>query len=459
MDKPGIMLVDLSSIFWQHWNVNHENGMQAARSGTLASIKRASAEWPGLVAICCDSGKSFRKELSPVYKANREKQPEAAYGELNKTKERLAADGLLLWQADGFEADDVIATACKRARDIGHEVRIVSSDKDLMQLLGPGVDVLRSHTWEVWDSRKVVEKLGIDSSQLGDFLALKGDASDNIPGCSKVGDKTAAQLLTTYETIDRLYEALDAGKEVAGKAVQESLKANRADVELSRKLVALRFDAPINFEELFQTREPKALVDPEADEFEAVPVEVEPEKSPPVTAVVPYVEFTRQLEPRSFKELVIACKILFNARTYEKYSSYETMVGAALRGREMGYGVGASLDAFHCMDIKGVRSLALHAHVIIDRCMKDPDCEYFECTETTPERATYEVKRKSRNKAFVLTYTIEQARKANLIRSGGNWEMRPAEQLRKTCGVQAGRVVFPGAAMGLYCIAEMGGDE
>jgi len=272
-DKPRILLVDLSSLWWAAYHVNAENGLHSARAATLAGVKRAMGDGHDTVAICCDSGRSFRREIYPEYKAQREKQPEAAYGELQKTKERLEADGFLLWESPFMEADDVIATACKIARDRGHEVRVVSSDKDLLQLLGPGVDVLRSHTWEVWDSRKVVEKIGIDSGQLGDFLALKGDASDNIPGCPGIGDKRAAELLTKYETLDRVYEALDAGKEVATQSIEKSLRENRAKVELSRKLVALRFDVPIMFDDLFKERKPQPLTEEIAFRHEAAAVE------------------------------------------------------------------------------------------------------------------------------------------------------------------------------------------
>jgi 5'-3' exonuclease len=474
-----VVLIDLSAIYWTNFHISAESGIREPRAATVAAVKRIAGDEAGLIAICCDSGKSFRKELAPTYKANREKQPQAAYGELEKTKERLRLDGFLLWEVEGFEADDVIATAWKHATDAGHEVRIATSDKDLLQLAGVRTDVLRTHTWTVVTSRDVLEKFHIEPEQMRDFLALKGDTSDNIPGCPKIGDITASKLLTTYETIDRIYEALDAGKEVATKSIEASLRDHKADVMLSRQLVTLRYDVPLNFQEIYEERQAKPLTNVEDDapeivgpkdgasagesaENAEVSVSSNSENSSESAQgalVMAPVEFTRQLEPRSFRELTIGCKILFNARIYEKYPSYESMVGAALRGREMGYGLGASLDVFHVMDINGKRSLALHAHAIVDRALQDPDCEYIECLETTGEKATYALKRRSRPKPFEITYTIEQARQAGLIRPRGNWELRPAEQLRKTAAVQGCRVVFPGAAMGLYCMAELGADE
>lgn len=491
-DKPRIMLVDLSSIWWQHWSVNHENGMQAARSGTLASIKRASSEWPGLVAICCDSGKSFRKELSPLYKAQREKQPEAAYGELDKTKERLAADGLLLWQAEGFEADDVIATACKAARDAGHEVRIVSADKDLMQLLGPGVDVLRSHTWEVWDDRKVVEKIGVDAGQLGDYLALTGDASDNIPGAPGIGKVRASELLTKFETLERLYVALDAGKEVSTPAIEKSLRENRADVELSRKLVALRFDAPIRFGEIFEERKQESIASQDRDMEDedegpkdaptaAVSGELTPSSSTPsapapssqtALAVVAPVEYERQLEPASIGGAFKLARGLFDSRLYSRFQNPEAIMAVIIRGRELGLGALTALDSFHVIEGRPCP----HAYLMIARAKADPDCEYLYCEAETSnaEHSTWITKSRRNPKEQRLTYTMDQAKASGLVKPAqektdrdgrkymakdNQWVIRPAEMLRKTCGVQLARMEYPAATMGLYAAAELGYDE
>lgn len=254
--KQRVVLIDLSALFWQAFMVNAENGVREPRAVTLANVKQC-IQPDDLVAICCDSGKSFRKELEPTYKANREKQPPAAYAELEKTKERLRADGYLLWSVDGFEADDVIATACKMALDRGHEVRICSSDKDMLQLLNTRVDCLRTHTWQVATSRDVLEKFRVEPEQFRDFLALWGDSSDNIPGCKGIGQVRAAELITKYENIDRIYEALDANKEVSTPANERNLREQRAAVMLSRKLVTLSYEVPIDFAQIYEKREPQ----------------------------------------------------------------------------------------------------------------------------------------------------------------------------------------------------------
>ena len=131
------------------------------------------------------------------------------------------------------------------ALDRLHEVRICSADKDLLQLLNVKVDCMRTHTWTLVTTREFVEKFHVTPEQFTDFLALTGDSSDNIPGCDGIGGVRAAELLTKYETLDRIYEALDANKEVAKPKMEENLRAQRDNVMLSRKLVSLRYDVPL----------------------------------------------------------------------------------------------------------------------------------------------------------------------------------------------------------------------
>src|SRR4029079_12194331 len=118
---------------------------------TIDGVTRCAKRDPNaLVAICLDSRRSWRKEFSSTYKAQRERLANDFYATLDQVKDRLRADGYLLWEAEGFEADDVIATATDEAVRRGHEVAICSADKDLMQLLRPGVKQLRTHDWSLW---------------------------------------------------------------------------------------------------------------------------------------------------------------------------------------------------------------------------------------------------------------------------------------------------------------------
>lgn len=271
--KPRVILIDLSSLFWAAWHVNSENGMQAARSITLASVKRCIQ--PGdLVAVTCDSpGENFRKKLSPTYKANRARQPEAAYEELKRTEERLISDGFLLWKCPGFESDDIIATACDMAVREDHDVRVCSADKDMFQLLGPRVDMLRTNTFEVWNVARFEEKFRVKPSQFRDWLALVGDKSDNVSGCPGIGDVRATDLIAKYGSIGKLYAALDRGDTVATPANQKALGEHRKAVELSLQLVTLNYEAPIDFAQLYQERKIEPLSDDTALPHERAAVE------------------------------------------------------------------------------------------------------------------------------------------------------------------------------------------
>jgi len=203
-----IALVDVSAIYWQAW---HSGGAdQPADAPAHATVRKvaAIAERYPHVAVCCDAGRSWRHDADPQYKANREAKPPEASAQLRRALGMLEADGYPMWKAEGFEADDVIASACVWAVEQGYRVVIVTPDKDLMQLVGPGV-VVESTRWQpgpdgeegcfpVYGPAEVEAKFGVRPSEVGDWLALVGDASDNIPGVKGIGPKRAAELLVTY---------------------------------------------------------------------------------------------------------------------------------------------------------------------------------------------------------------------------------------------------------------------
>jgi 5'-3' exonuclease len=275
--KPEVLLIDLSSLFWSAWHATEKDIGSDAVAITMSAVRRCHQDAPDLeyTAICLDQGRSFRKDMAPTYKAQRPEKDHAALNQLADVKRKLADAGYLLWGADGFEADDVIATAATQASAAGHPVRICTSDKDLLQLLAlPESSVVRTYnTWDTWRSANVVEKFGVDPEGLGDWLALCGDKSDGIEGCKSVGPVTAKTLLTTHYSIDGIYSRIDdlpkspAGviatktpeaAKIATPAVLQNLIDCRAQVYLARKLVTLRTDAPIDFNQIYEKREPKA---------------------------------------------------------------------------------------------------------------------------------------------------------------------------------------------------------
>ena len=175
---------------------------------TIEEILRK--ERPDLIAIAFDpAGPTFRHEAYPEYKAQREATPEDIKESVPIIKDLIRAYGIPLLEVAGFEADDVIGTMAHRAADEGMDVYMITPDKDYAQLVGPHVWMQRpghgAQPWEVLGVKEVCEKYGFNEPhQMIDYLALMGDASDNIPGCPNVGPKTAAKLIQQFGSVENL---------------------------------------------------------------------------------------------------------------------------------------------------------------------------------------------------------------------------------------------------------------
>jgi DNA polymerase-1 len=195
---------------------------------------------PAMLAVAMDSRTpSFREERYAEYKAHRPAAPADLKPQMARVNEVARAFRLPVFQQDGMEADDVIASLVKRARAEEYSVVIVSSDKDLMQLVGDGVWMLDTMRGAAFGPREVEEKLGVPPAQVRDYLALVGDSSDNVPGVPSVGKKTAVELLREHGNLDQLYAQLE---RVERKALREKLAQHRDQAYLSRDLVTLKDD-------------------------------------------------------------------------------------------------------------------------------------------------------------------------------------------------------------------------
>ena len=210
--------------------------------------KFLSDHQPQLVACCFDAGaQTFRNEMYPAYKANRGDPPEDLVPQFDLCRELVARMGFATVMTPGFEADDLIASLTTRLRDRGHEVVIVSGDKDLVQLLEPGVRIYNLAKDEWWDTEGVPERMGVKASQVTDYLALTGDAADNIPGVRGVGPKAAAALLAEFEDLAAIYAGLDRVETLpvrGAKSLRQKLENDYESAMLSRKLVDLDRTAP-----------------------------------------------------------------------------------------------------------------------------------------------------------------------------------------------------------------------
>ena len=195
---------------------------------------------PGCIVAAMDSKtKTFRHEMYDLYKANRPKTPEDLHAQVPWICEVLEALGIPVLQCDGYEADDIIATVSRKCRESGRSCRILSGDKDLMQLVDESTQILKpvtgGETWKVTGIEGVEAEWGVKPPQLLDLLSLYGDSADNIPGVRGVGVKTAAKLLNDYGTLEGIYEHLG---DLKG-AVLTKLTEGRENAFFSQKLVRL----------------------------------------------------------------------------------------------------------------------------------------------------------------------------------------------------------------------------
>jgi len=211
---------------------------------------------PEYVAWVHDIGESFRHQRYPLYKATREKLDEQLQQDFDRSVQRITevldAFHMPVLGVEGFEADDVIGTLAGEAARRGLRAVIVSGDKDFHQLVGPSVVLLNpgrggpAAVEEHWvDEANASERLGVAPQRVVDYLALVGDASDNVPGVKGVGEKTALELLKTYGDLDAV---LARAAEVPGKRAREALLAHAEEARLSRELVTIRRDVPVTLD-------------------------------------------------------------------------------------------------------------------------------------------------------------------------------------------------------------------
>ncbi len=214
------------------------------------------------VAVIFDKGShTFRNDLYDQYKANRSEMPEDLRPQIPLTREATTAFNIACKEIEGWEADDIIATLSCMARDAGGRVTILSSDKDLMQLVGDGVEMLDPMKNVRIDVDGVRDKFGVDPDQVVDVQALAGDSVDNVPGAPGIGVKIAAQLIDEYGSLEEL---LDRAEEIKQPKRRQTLIDNRAQIELSKRLVQLDCETPLEFglDELeIREADPEALLD------------------------------------------------------------------------------------------------------------------------------------------------------------------------------------------------------
>jgi len=247
--KPFI-LVDGSSYLYRAYHAlpplsNSKGDPTGAVVGVTNMLRKLLDDYdPEHIAVVFDApGKTFRDELFEAYKANRPPMPDDLVSQIEPLHRIVRGLGLPLLIVEGVEADDVIGTLARQAAEQGMATLISTGDKDMAQLVDDRVTLVNTMTNTRLDREGVVEKFGIPPERIVDYLALVGDASDNIPGVPKVGPKTAAKWLTQYGSLDEIIAHAD---EIKGK-VGESLRENLDQLRLSRELATIRINLDLEW--------------------------------------------------------------------------------------------------------------------------------------------------------------------------------------------------------------------
>ncbi|MBP1642016.1 MAG: polymerase, partial [Acidobacteria bacterium] len=211
-------------------------------------------ERPDYVGVALDvSDQTVRTEKFADYKANRAPMPEELVPQIPWIRRAIEAFRIPMLELENFEADDVMGTLARKAAAKGWEVVLVTADKDMFQLVGDGVSLYHSGRGKLYDAKLVEEDFGVPPAKVADVLALMGDAVDNVPGVPGIGEKGARALVTEYGSVEAL---LERAGELSRKAYREGLLAHREQALLSKELVTIHCDLPIELRESELIAEP-----------------------------------------------------------------------------------------------------------------------------------------------------------------------------------------------------------
>lgn len=248
-----LLLIDGSSLAYRSYYAFVRNPLRTSKGeptsaifGFARSLKKLSEELnPDYAAVCFDlPGPTFREENFADYKAKRKETPGELVEQLPHINNLCESAGFSVISKEGYEADDVIATLTKEAEKRNIETVIFTLDKDLMQLVSDNVKILNMHSSGVewYDKAKVKEKFGVPPEKINDFLALTGDASDNIPGIKGIGKKTATKLLNSFNSLESIFSNIE---QIKSTSIKNKLKGKKEEAEQWKDLTRLEENVPI----------------------------------------------------------------------------------------------------------------------------------------------------------------------------------------------------------------------
>ena len=229
----------------QRWQTSKGEPTAGTYGFARELLRILEQEKPEYIAVAFDVGKTFRDDLFPAYKGTRDKMPDDLRPQLDRIRQMVDAFNIPRLEMEGYEADDVLGSVARLAAAQGLGVKIVTGDRDLLQLVNERTVVYLAGDDQTYIREEdVVKKLGVRPDQVVDYKALVGDKSDNIPGVAGIGEKTAITLLQTYGTLDNIYQHLDELK----PGWKTKLEAGRENAYLSRELARIRTDLNIKLD-------------------------------------------------------------------------------------------------------------------------------------------------------------------------------------------------------------------
>ena len=250
--KQRLYLIDgYSNIFRAFYaikNLSNSKGEPTnAVYGFITMLRKLlREEAPELVGVALDVGEpTVRSDRFAEYKANRAPMPEDLKPQIPYVRRAIEAYRIPILEAHGYEADDVLGSLASKAVAAGYEVVLISADKDLMQLVGPGVSLYHTGRNKMYDPAAVAEDFGVPPERVADVLALQGDSVDNIPGVPGIGEKGARQLIQQFGTLESLLERT---AEISKKSYREGLEQHRDQALLSKELATVHTSLPIEFD-------------------------------------------------------------------------------------------------------------------------------------------------------------------------------------------------------------------
>jgi len=248
-NKEPVFLVDGSSYLHRAY---HAIGRLSNSKGfptnvvlgfTKMLLKLLQEKHPRYIAIVFDAkGPTFRHEIYEEYKANRPPMPEDLAVQIPLVKKVIEALNIKMLEVEGYEADDIIGTLARKCQEQGHEVIMVTGDKDFRQLISPMAIMWDTMKDKVTGFQSLKTEYGLDPSQFIDVMGLSGDSSDNIPGVPGIGEKTAIKLVKEFGSLEKVLESIDL---IKGRKLKENLRENVESALLSKKLVTINQDVPL----------------------------------------------------------------------------------------------------------------------------------------------------------------------------------------------------------------------